>query len=193
MVTEGPATAPAAALSREWPPPPPTHPLLANFRLLPRNHPWSEDHFAALLSLYRHWQRHPMMYAPALPRNAALLTDAWREFEDAEFANWGYELRLAPALLVVAALFQQLLVLEDADEYARLYGEELRIGFVGERTVGGGAVREWHVALRLFTTIVGDVVRAEEAAGREIDRTPGLRWRFRGQWLWRRGWVGGLL
>jgi hypothetical protein len=178
---------------RQWPPRRPSHPLLANFRLLPRTHPWAEDHFAALLSLYKHWQRHAGAYAPELPHNRALLTPAWREYVDLEFANWGYELQLVRSLVVVAALFQQLLALDDAADYERLYGERLRMGFVAGRTAADGPIGRWHVALRLFTTIVGDVVRAEEAQGREIDRTPDLRWRFRGQWLWRRGWYGGLL
>jgi hypothetical protein len=47
--------------------------------------------------------------------------------------------------------------------------------------------------LRLFTTIVGDVVRSEEEQGRLIDRTPDLKWRYKAQWFWRRGAYGGIL
>jgi len=113
-----------------------------------------------------------------------------------ELSNWGYELRLTPSLVVLAAVFKELCVLEGGSEdYLRLYPEErgLDLGAVGSRTGGEGRITEWHVVLRLFTTIVGDLVREDEGKGAKVDRRPGLRWKWKGGWVWRRGWVGGLL
>lgn len=93
---------------------------------------------------------------------------------------------------MLAAIFYQLLVLEDAAEYKEMYGHDMEMGFVAQRTVNAGPITEWHVALRLFTLAVGDVVRNEEKSGRGIDRSPALKWRFKGQWIWKRGWYWGL-
>jgi hypothetical protein len=166
----------------------PAHPLLRHFRLLPRNHPWTENHFQALFALYKHWQTHVHMYSPAEAHNAVLLTPKWQKYIDMEFSNWGYELQLSSSLIVLAALFAQLLVLEDDAEYASMYGEHLEFGFVASRTMDVGEIEPWHVALRLFAVAVGDVVRDQEAKGAVIDRRPALRWRFKGQWFWKRGW-----
>jgi hypothetical protein len=171
----------------------PSHPLLRNFRLLPATHPWTENHFVALLALYKHWQTHTSLYSPSHPQNAALLTPPWRTLIDIEFSNWGYSVQLTPTLIVLAALFSQLLVLPDADAYEALYGERLEMGDVARRTEDDGEITEWHVVLRLFCVSVGDVVRAEEREGRSVDRRPQLKWRYEGQWVWRRGWFGGLL
>jgi hypothetical protein len=133
------------------------------------------------------------MYSASLPQNRHLLTSSWREYVDIEFANWGYDLKITESLILVVALFSQLLVLDDAADYERLYGRLMQLGFVGKRTMGAGPITNWHIVLRLFTTIVGDVVRSEEDQGRTIDRTPDLKWRYKGQWLWRRGWYGGIL
>lgn len=109
-----------------------------------------------------------------------------------EFSNWGYSIQLTEELIVVAALFSKLLVLEDADEYRTRYGEELEYGFVGQRTVHEGEITPWHVALRLFTVAVGDVVREEERKGTIIERKKELRWKKKCDWFWKRGWFGGL-
>jgi hypothetical protein len=180
-------------MSSSFPPARPTHPLLKNMRLLPCVHPWSDNHFQTLLSLYKHWQTHANLYAPHLPENAALLTPQWQRYIDVEFSNWGFDLLLTPSLIVLAALFGQLLQLADATEYRALYGEDLEMGWLASRTLTDGAITEWHIVLRLFTVAVGDVVRTEEKDGKAVDRTPALKWRFRGQWLWKRGWYWGLL
>jgi hypothetical protein len=133
------------------------------------------------------------MYTPSLPQNRHLLTSSWREYIDIEFANWGYDLKITESLVLVAALFSQLLVLDNVGDYEKLYGQELELGFVGNRTVSAGPINNWHIVLRLFTTIVGDVVRSDEDQGRAIDRTPALKWRYKGQWLWRRGLYCGLI
>jgi hypothetical protein len=180
-------------MSSSFPPARPTHPLLKHMRLLPCIHPWSDNHFQTLLSLYKHWQTHAHLYAPHLPENAALLTPQWQRYIDVEFSNWGFDLLLTPSLIVLAALFGQLLQLADATEYRALYGEDLEMGWLASRTLTDGAITEWHIVLRLFTVAVGDVVREEEKDGKPVDRTPALKWRFRGQWLWKRGWYWGLL
>jgi hypothetical protein len=177
---------------QRFPPVRPSHPILKHFRLLPRNHPWTDNHFQSLLALYKHWQTHTYMYSPMHAHNAALITVDWCKYIDMEFCNWGYDMQLSESLVVLAAIFYQLLVLEDAAEYKEMYGHDMEMGFVAQRTVNAGPITEWHVALRLFTLAVGDVVRNEEKSGRGIDRSPALKWRFKGQWIWKRGWYWGL-
>jgi hypothetical protein len=162
-------------------------------------HPWTNNHFRALLSLYKHWLTHENSYSPELPANAILLVrnPQWMTYVDLELSNWGYEFRFTPSLIVLAAIFRELCVLEGGpEEYRRMYpsdNEGLELGTVGLRTIEEGVITEWHVILRLFTTIVGDLVREDESKGSEVERKPGLRWRWRGGWVWRRGWMGGLL
>jgi hypothetical protein len=67
------------------------------------------------------------------------------------------------------------------------------LGAVGRRTANAGDITPWHIVLRLFTTIVGDLVREDEKRGRKVDRRRDLRWKWKGGWVWRRGWAGGLL
>ncbi|KAF2675050.1 hypothetical protein BT63DRAFT_420284 [Microthyrium microscopicum] len=183
----------ASATDTISPPDHPNHPLLQNFRMLPQDHPWTDDHFQALLSLYKHWLLHEDMYSPRHAINARLITPEWSKLINMSFSNWGYEMLVTEGLVVIAALFEQLLRLRDQAEFEELYGAELRIGVVGARTVESGPISKWHIALRLFTVMVGDLIRADERKGVPIDRTPKLKWRYRDQWLWRRGWFSGLL
>jgi hypothetical protein len=125
--------------------------------------------------------------------NAGILTPEWAQYVDMEFFNWGYDLKLNGSLVMIAALFSRLLQLEDDLQYQIRYGEPMRMGVVANRTFDSGPITNWHIILRLCTVILGDVIRGEEARGVVIDRTPALKWRFKGQLLWRRGWFAGIL
>lgn len=185
-------SSPDSTLQPQDPPKAPQIERLRGFPLLPKYHPWSENHFRTLLAIYKHYQLHSEVYSPSRQANLDLIGDEWLEYIDMEFSNWGYSIQLTEELIVVAALFSKLLVLEDADEYRTRYGEELEYGFVGQRTVHEGEITPWHVALRLFTVAVGDVVREEERKGTIIERKKELRWKKKCDWFWKRGWFGGL-
>lgn len=172
---------------------PQVHRLLTTFRLLPSNHPWTDNHFQSLLSLFRHWQKHEHMYASSNPANAGILTARWTKYVDMEIVNWGYDLTLNGSLVMIAALFSRLLELENESHYQQVYGETMRKGVVADKTSKQGPINDWHIVLRLSTVILGDVIRKDEARGIVIDRTPALKWRFKGQLFWRRGWFAGIL
>jgi hypothetical protein len=184
---------PKPKVEEACPPVHPSHPLLKNFLMLPRMHPWTNDHYTALRCLFLHWMGHVHHFDPALPHNAALLTAEWKEYIGMQFANWGYDCQITESLVVLAAVFAQLLVLRDEAQYEELYGQKMVHGFASEQTKWWGAITEWNVVLRLFTVLVGHRVREDEAIGIPIDRTPALKWKFNGGWIWRRGWFAGLL
>ena len=109
-----------------------------------------------------------------------------------EFMNWGYGVRMDSSLVVLAVLFNQLLVLESGEEFERVQGRRIDGADVGpwaseEERMEIGPLT---VLARLFSVICGEMVRKDEARGRRIDRTEGggdgVRWRFRGSedWVW---------
>lgn len=106
--------------------------------------------------------------------------------------NWGYGVRMDKPLILLALLFNQLLVLENGREFERVEGVKIDGADVGpwaseEDRMEIGPLT---VLVRLFSVICGEMVRRDEARGRMIDRTEGggdgVRWRFKGsdKWVW---------
>jgi hypothetical protein len=167
---------------------------LQKLPLLPKYEPWTRTHYKVLDALWQHYKRHPSTFAAGDSKNQGLLArqSEWRRYVDVEFMNWGYGVRMDKPLVILAVLFNQLLVLESNRDFER----------VQRRRIDGADMGSWAseeermeigpltVLVRLFSVICGEMVRRDEARGRKIDRSEGggdgVRWRFRGSddWVW---------
>jgi len=106
--------------------------------------------------------------------------------------NWGYGVRMDKPLIILAVLFNQLLVLESGREFERVEGGRIDGADVGPwaSEEEGMEIVPLTVLVRLFSVICGEMVRRDEARGRRIDRSEGgrdgVRWRFSGSedWVW---------
>ncbi|KAF2690245.1 hypothetical protein K458DRAFT_328526 [Lentithecium fluviatile CBS 122367] len=163
-------------------PPPPTHPILAKFDRLPKVEPWTKTHYKTLDALYQRHKGQPTLFLPSSSSNAtntnnAILEDFLRThkrpFIDARYSAWGYFVTLDESLVVLCAVFMQLLVLKDVWEYEKLAGKEIQMGDCGPGESGVEISAE-EVVRRLATVIMGEDLRRDEKRGFEVDRRGGL-------------------
>ncbi|KAF2099717.1 hypothetical protein NA57DRAFT_75220 [Rhizodiscina lignyota] len=179
------------------------HPLLADLPLLPRVEPWTKTHYKVLDRLYRSFKKSPKLFSPEHPINTCLAsviekkqryrsgsTNSWQEFSfadwnDAEIKNWGYEVHLTESHIVVAALYSQLLALNNVGEYEQLAGTKIVMGDCNPG-LAGQDIGVDKIVFRLFSLIHGEMVRADEKKGKKIGRSKGTGWyRFKGEQEWR--------
>ena len=123
-----------------WPPSEPSHPLLKDMLLLPRVHPWTQNHYTSLRRLFNRWATQTTHFDPLLPHNAALLTSHWTKYNNVEISNWGYDCQITESLVVLAAVFAKLLILHDTVEFEELYSDKMVMGDAARSTMHREAI-----------------------------------------------------
>lgn len=160
------------------------HPLLAKITPLPKLEPWTKTHYKTLDRLYKVQYKHETVFCPSAnpptplsQTNAALLQSfldlTGKPYIGAKFSAWGYEMDLTPELIVLCALFMELLSLDSIAEYETLKGREIELGDCAPGRMGEKIQAE-EVVRRLATVVLGEEVRRDEKMGVEIDRSVGL-------------------
>ncbi|KAF1833770.1 hypothetical protein BDW02DRAFT_639855 [Decorospora gaudefroyi] len=181
-----------SALSRPSPPSP--HPILSRLTPLPKIEPWTRTHYKSLDKLYATHLKHPTLFCPSTSpptplstTNASLLRHFLSAtnhlpYVGATFHAWGYSMCMTQELVVLCSVFTQLLRLDSVHEYEQIAGRPIQVGdCVPGRT--GDAILGEEVLRRLATVVMGESVRRDERAGRQIDRSRGLEveWPVRGR------------
>ena len=164
----------------------PTHRLLRHLPLLPKVEPWTRTHYRVLDSMYQHYKAYPADFSKGHPSNFGLISPEISRFVDIQFVNWGYGVRLSSSLIVLARLYQRLLLLDDIAHYERVSGFRIDVGQCRPGKTGT-PLQWWDVLVRLFTVAAGEMSREDERNGVPINRTRGmLRWKFAGDedWTW---------
>jgi hypothetical protein len=164
--------------------PPPQHPVVLRFDALPKVEPWTKTHYKTLDALYQLHKKQPMLFAPSTSTNTntnnPILT--WfvekheqkeQKFVGALFLSWGYEVTLTESLVVLCAVFMQLLSLGSVEEYERESGKKIQIGDCGPGPAGS-AIEGGEVVRRLMSVIMGERLRRDERKGREVKREGGM-------------------
>jgi hypothetical protein len=164
------------------PPTPPNHPILAKYDRLPKLEPWTKTHYKTLDSLYQRHKKTPTLFLPSPSartsntNNAILghfLRTQDRPFVGARYASWGYEVTMDESLVVLAAVYMQLLVLKDMWEYEEKSGKKIQMGDCGPGDAGIEIGAE-EVMKRFATVVMGEALRKDEKRGVVIDRSGGL-------------------
>ncbi|KAF2130451.1 hypothetical protein P153DRAFT_366037 [Dothidotthia symphoricarpi CBS 119687] len=170
------------------PEPAPQHPILSKLTPLPKLEPWTKTHYKALDTLYTTHLKHPALFSPSpststsrtsplAQTNARLLAHFLattnHPYVGATFSAWGYSMQMTQELVVLAAVFMQLLSLESVDEYERVVGKRIQRGDCAPGVSGTRILGE-EVVRRLATVVMGESVRRDEKAGRRIERREGL-------------------
>jgi len=162
-------------------PPPPTHPILTKFDRLPKAEPWTKTHYKTLDALYQCHKKQPTLFLPSpsartTNTNNAILDDFLRThkrpFVGARYSAWGYSVTLDERLVVLCAVYVQLLVLKDVFEYEKATGKAIQMGDCGPG-VGGEEILAEEVVKRLATVVMGEALRRDEKRGVEVDRSSG--------------------
>ncbi len=166
------------------PPPPPPHPILSKFSSLPKIEPWTKTHYKALDRLYTTHLKHPTAFNPsAVPgtplsqANKLLLDDflsiAKQPYVGAQFSAWGYSVIMTEELIVLCAVYMQLLTLGSIEEYESMTGKNIQMGDCGPGR-SGDAIKGDDVVRRLATVVMGEAVRRDERRGKVIDKSEAL-------------------
>ncbi|CAO2655898.1 Nn.00g047010.m01.CDS01 [Neocucurbitaria sp. VM-36] len=170
------------ALSRPTPSPP--HPILSRLTPLPKIEPWTKTHYKALDKLYTTHLKHPALFSPSISpptplsqTNTSLLhtflATNKHPYVGAVYSAWGYSMVMSEELVVLCAVYMQLLSLEGIDEYERVSRREIQMGDCAPGR-SGEAIKGDDVVRRLATVVLGEEVRRDEKAGRKIERREGL-------------------
>ncbi|PVI04160.1 hypothetical protein DM02DRAFT_611765 [Periconia macrospinosa] len=166
------STAPAA------PEAPPLHPILDNIDHLPKVEPWTKTHYKTLDRLYQTHLKKPSLLTPhhSSPNsdlNASLLQNfldrTGLPFVGATYSVWGYSITLDEGLVVLCAVYMQLLSLSDIAEYEAKSGKSIQMGECAPREAGI-VIDDEEVMKRLATVIIGDELRKDEKKGIKIVR-----------------------
>jgi hypothetical protein len=181
--------------SLQKPKAPSPHPLFKKLSArLPKIEPWTKTHYKMLDKLYAMHIKHPAIFCasvipptPLSNTNGGLLRHFLASCGDlpyvgATFHAWGYEMLMTEELVVLCAVFMQLLTLEDIHEWEQTTGRRILMGDcapgrTGERISGEEVLR------RLATVVLGEAVRRDEREGVVVDRRRGLEveWPRRGR------------
>ncbi|RMZ73785.1 at dna binding [Pyrenophora seminiperda CCB06] len=174
--------------------PPAPHPILSRLTPLPKVEPWTKTHYKALDKLYTTHLKHPALFCPSMsPPTPLSNTNGYllRQFVAAHsnlpyvgatFHAWGYSMLMTEELVVLCAVFLQLLSLESMTEYEVVAGKRIQMGNCAPGR-SGDAITGEEVLKRLATVVMGESVRRDEKEGRHIDRSLGLEveWPRRGR------------
>lgn len=166
------------------PAPPTPHPIVARFAALPKIEPWTKTHYKTLDKLYTTHLKHPALFSPSLIPATALsqtnmcllkqfLSSNKKAYVGATFSAWGYSMLMSEELVVLCAVYMQLLSLGDIDEYEQANGRQIQMGDCGPGTPGD-AIKGEDVLNRLATVVLGEAVRRDEKAGKKIDKRGAL-------------------
>ena len=161
--------------------PPPSHPIISHYHPLPRFEPWTKTHYKTLDAIFQHHKRHPTAFTPSSPSNLNnALLNAFSDrakFLGAKYSCWGYSIVIDETHLVIAAVFMQLLTLQDIEEYERIAGKKIQRGSVGPGP-DGKIIGAETVVRRLFTIMAGEELRKDEKGGKDVSRNGGLKIRW---------------
>ena len=166
------------------PAPPLPHPILSKLTPLPKVEPWTKTHYKALDKLYTTHLKHPTLFStssvpetPLSRTNSHFLTQFLatnkKPYVGATFSAWGYSMLMTEDLVVLCAVYMQLLRFEGIDEYERVSGRKIQMGDCGPGR-SGDAIKGDDVMRRLATVVMGEAVRRDEKAGKKIDRRGAL-------------------
>ncbi|KAF2116223.1 hypothetical protein BDV96DRAFT_573596 [Lophiotrema nucula] len=164
------------------PAPPPQHPAIADFDHLPNVEPWTKTHYKALDQLYQAHKKQPTLFAPSSSPNstntnndllARFLQTNNHPFVGAKLSSWGYSVTMTKPLVVLCAVFTQLLTLKDIAEYERVTGKSIQLGDCGPGPAGT-AIEGLEVVQRLATIIMGAELRKDEKKGKVVERVGGM-------------------
>jgi hypothetical protein len=172
-------TAPATLLAPKSSSPAP-HPILAKLTPLPKVEPWTKTHYKTLDKLYSIQHQHAELFSPSVvPATPLSITNAHlldkfltankQPYVGATFSAWGYEFDMTEELVVLCAVFMELMSLKSIKEYEMLKGREIEKGDCLPGRTGDLIIAD-HVVQRLATVVLGDEVRRDERMGVEIDR-----------------------
>jgi hypothetical protein len=164
--------------------PPPQHPVVSRYDALPKVEPWTKTHYKTLDALYQLHKKQPTLFTPSISTNSnvnnALLAWFTAEYEKkgesfvgARFLSWGYEVTLTESLVVLCAVFKQLLSLKNMGEYERESGKKIQVGDCGPGPAGQVIAGD-KVVRRLMSVIMGERLRRDERKGREVKREGGM-------------------
>ncbi|KAF2800672.1 hypothetical protein K505DRAFT_320324 [Melanomma pulvis-pyrius CBS 109.77] len=163
------------------PAPPALHPVARKFDALPKVEPWTKTHYKTLDALFQLHKKQPTLFAPSASSstsntNNALL--AWFQglyekkgckFVGARFSSWGYNVTLTESLVILCAVYMQLLTRNDIADYEEGSGKQIQMGDCGPG-VAGTMIDGNEVVRRLTSVIMGEQLRRDEREGREIKR-----------------------
>ncbi|KAF2243645.1 hypothetical protein BU26DRAFT_523234 [Trematosphaeria pertusa] len=162
--------------------PPPTHPILAKFDPIPKVEPWTKTHYKTLDALFQLHKNKPSLFSPSSSSstsntNNALLSNflrtSKRPYVGARYSVWGYSVTLDEALVVLCAVYMQLLTLKDVFEYEERTGKNIQMGDCGPG-VSGEMITEEEVVRRLASVVMGEDLRRDEKRGKVIVRRGGM-------------------
>lgn len=162
------------------------HPILSRMTPLPKVEPWTRTHYKALDKLYAMHLKHPALFCPfnvpptpLSTTNGQLLRRFLADngnlpYVGAVFHAWGYSMVMTAELVVLCSVFMDVMSLGSEAEYERVTGKRLQVGDCAPGRLGDWISGE-DVLQRLATVVMGESVRRDERAGREIDRSRGLQ------------------
>lgn len=174
------------ALSRSTPPA--AHPILARYSALPRIEPWTKTHYKALDKLYATHLKHLALFSPSITPATPLsntnthllrrfLAKNKQPYVGAMFSAWGYSMIMTEPLVVLCAVFMELLSLDNLRQYEETSGEGISMGDCAPGLTGE-TIKGEEVVRRLATVVMGEDVRRDEKKGIKIDRTRSLEIRW---------------
>ncbi|KAI8935295.1 hypothetical protein NX059_007883 [Plenodomus lindquistii] len=163
------------------PAPPAAHPILARYAALPKIEPWTKTHYKTLDKLYATHLKHPALFLPSLNPPTALsntndhlaqrfLTANKSPYIGATFSAWGYSMVMSESLVVLCAVFMELLTLEDIKQYESQNKSGIELGNCAPGRTGD-RIKGDEVIKRLATIVLGEDVRSDEKKGLRIDRS----------------------
>lgn len=159
----------------------PPHPAAAKFDKLPKVEPWTKTHYKTLDALYQMHKKQPTQFARSSSSMsntndtllAHFLNSQEHPFVGAVYSSWGYSVTITEPLVVLCAVFMQLLTFEDFEEYERVSGKKIQLGECNPGVVGT-AIDGAEVVRRLASVIMGEVLRRDEKKGKKIVREGGM-------------------
>ncbi|KAF1845412.1 uncharacterized protein K460DRAFT_366297 [Cucurbitaria berberidis CBS 394.84] len=160
------------------------HPILSRLTPLPRIEPWTKTHYKALDKLYTTHLKHPALFSPSIKPATPLsqtntdllnqfLSTSKHAYVGAVYSVWGYSMVMSEELVVLCAVYMQSLSLKGIDEYENFNQREIQMGDCAPGR-SGDAIRGDDVVKRLATIVIGEAVRRDEKAGKEIHRRGAL-------------------
>ncbi|KAH9864124.1 hypothetical protein J1614_010058 [Plenodomus biglobosus] len=163
------------------PAPPAAHPILSRYAALPKIEPWTKTHYKTLDKLYSTHLKHPALFLPSLNPSTPLsrtndhlarkfLSANKSPYVGATFSAWGYNMIMTESLVVLCAVFMELLTLENIKQYEAQNGNGIELGNCAPGRTGD-LIQGDEVVKRLATIVLGEDVRSDEKKGLRIDRT----------------------
>ncbi|KAF2003730.1 hypothetical protein P154DRAFT_519948 [Amniculicola lignicola CBS 123094] len=158
---------------------PTPHPATESFSSLPKYQPWTKTHYNSLDALYQLHKNHPSLFHPSASATNKSLLDSFlattkKSFVGAQFTSWGYSLEMSQELVVLCAVFMQLLTLKDEAEYERLTGEKIELGNCNPGPKGT-LIAELEVARRVASVVMGEALRRDEKRGVKVVKKGGMK------------------